>query len=154
MADGHLYIVVARGGLGGAAPGRSLAIQGARPLIVELEAIFESRVHGVGMYLPGVAEARRLSADGLLCDSGAHNVRDWNRYFGPVPRDCRDLVETTAACSSSLNFRHPLMQRTLLDAAETTGVVVRRGTTFIGVEQGNSSVLRLSLGIRRSFATR
>jgi menaquinone-9 beta-reductase len=143
MAHGNWDVVIVGGGLGGAALGRSLAMQGIRTLVVEREAAFKDRVRGEGIHPWGVAEARTLGIDGLLRDSGAHEVRWWKRYFGPVPRDCRDLVETTPAHCGCLNFYHPAMQRTLLEAAEAAGAIVRRDTTVVGVEPGDAPVVRL-----------
>ncbi|MFP3566240.1 FAD-dependent oxidoreductase [Paraburkholderia sp. SIMBA_030] len=143
MAQSNCDVVIVGGGLGGATLGRSLAIRGIRTLVVECEAVFKDRVRGEGMHPWGVAEARALGIDGLLRDSGAHEVRWWKRYFGPVPRDCRDLVETTSAHCGCLNFYHPSMQRTLLDAAEAAGAIVRRDTAVVGVEPGDAPAVRM-----------
>ncbi|TDN63327.1 FAD-dependent monooxygenase [Paraburkholderia sp. BL10I2N1] len=146
MAHGHYDIVIAGGGLGGATLGRALATQGIRTLVIEREVVFKDRVRGEGMHPWGVTEACALGIDGLLRDSGAHEVRWWKRYLGPVPRDCRDLPETTPAHSGCLDFHHPTMQRKLLDAAEAAGAVVRRGTAVVGVEPGNAPVVQLRSG--------
>jgi 2-polyprenyl-6-methoxyphenol hydroxylase-like FAD-dependent oxidoreductase len=143
MAQSSYDVVIVGGGLGGATLGRSLASEGIRTLVIEREAVFKDRVRGEGMHPWGVTEARALRIDGLMRDSGAHEVRWWKRYFGPVPRDCRDLVETTSAHCGCLNFHHPSMQRTLLDAAEAAGAIVRRDTVVVGVVPGDAPAVRI-----------
>jgi menaquinone-9 beta-reductase len=143
MAHSSSDIIIIGGGLAGATLGRALATQGIRVLIVEREKTFKDRVRGEGMLPWGVAEARALGIDGLLRDSGAREVRWWKRYLGPMPRDSRDLVETTPMRSGCLNFYHPSMQRALLDAAEAAGAQVRRGTAVAAVEPGPAPVVQL-----------
>ena len=143
MASGNCDVVIVGGGLGGAALGRALAIHGIRVLIVEREIAFKDRVRGEGMLPWGVVEARALGIDGLLLGSGAREIRWWKRYLGPVARDSRDLMDTTPARCGCLNFYHPSMQRTLLDAAEAAGAEVRRGTAVVAVEPGHAPIVTL-----------
>ena len=146
MAHGHF--VIARDGVGGLAPDRALAIQGSQTLIVERDVTFEGGVHRVGMCSWRVAEAHILGLDDLLHDSGADNVCWWKRYLGPGSHERCEFVR-----SSSLNFHHPVMQRTLLDAGDG-----RRGDT----PRNNSYWRRArefvsratALGIKRGFAER
>ncbi|CAB3788267.1 FAD-dependent oxidoreductase [Pararobbsia alpina] len=143
MANGNCDVVIVGGGLGGAALGRALAIHGIRVLIVERETSFKDRVRGEGMLPWGVVEARALCIDGLLFESGAREIRWWKRYLGSVARDGRDLMATTPGRCGCLNFYHPSMQSTLLDAAEAAGAEVRRGTAVVAVEPGNAPIVTL-----------
>jgi menaquinone-9 beta-reductase len=111
-------IVIAGGGLGGATPGRALANAGVHTLIVERETTFTDRVRGEGIFPWGVVEARSLGVERLLLDDGAHVAPFWMRYAGPGRSDCRNLAATTPAHTACLDFYHPAMQRTLLDAAQ------------------------------------
>jgi 2-polyprenyl-6-methoxyphenol hydroxylase-like FAD-dependent oxidoreductase len=143
MTHGNWDVVIAGGGLGGAALGRALAMHGARVLIAEHETTFKDRVRGEGMLPWGVAEARALGIEGLLRDCGAREVRWWKRYLNAAPRDNRDLIATTPTRSGCLNFYHPSMQQTLLDAAQDAGAVVWRGATVVGLETTHAPALLL-----------
>jgi hypothetical protein len=66
----------------------------------------------------------------------AHEECWWKRCLGPVPRDCRDLVETTPVHSNCFSIDHLSMHRTLLDAAKAAGATVRRGTAVVGSYRG------------------
>jgi len=134
MTQGSYDIVIAGGGLGGATLGRALAGAGARTLIVERETTFRDRVRGEGIFPWGVVEARSLGVQHLLLDDGAHVVPFWKRYLGPGVTDCRDLPATTPAHTACLNFYHPAMQRTLLDAAQASGATVWRGAEIVGID--------------------
>ncbi|MEX3686564.1 FAD-dependent oxidoreductase [Paraburkholderia sp. BR14263] len=138
MTQGSYDIVIAGGGLGGATLGRALAGAGVRTLIVERETSFRDRVRGEGMMPWGVVEARALGIDRLLRDDGAHVVPFWRRYSGLVPAESRNLADTTPGHTPCLDFYHPSMQRTLLDAAESSGAIVLRGAEVVRVDQGDA----------------
>jgi 2-polyprenyl-6-methoxyphenol hydroxylase-like FAD-dependent oxidoreductase len=143
MARIDYEVIVAGGGLGGSTLARALARRGARVLIVEREEQFKDRVRGEGMLPWGVAEARALGIYELLRNAGAWEVRWWTRYFGSTLRERRDLVATTPARTGCLDFYHPAMQSGLLEAAEASGVGVRRGTAIVGVIPGNPPAVRI-----------
>lgn len=138
MTQSSFDVVIAGGGLGGAALGRALAGAGAHTLIVERETTFRDRVRGEGIFPWGVVEASALGIDRLLLEDGAHVVPFWKKYTGPGGSDCRDLAATTPAHTVCLNFFHPAMQRTLLDAAEASGAIVLRGAEVVGIEPGDA----------------
>ncbi|PVX75145.1 FAD-dependent oxidoreductase [Paraburkholderia unamae] len=129
-------VLIVGGGLGGAALGRALASAGVRTLIVERETTFRDRVRGEGIFPWGVVEARTLGIERLLLDDGAHAVPFWKRYAGADPDDCRDFAATTPARTVCLDFYHPAMQRTLLDAAQASGAIVLRGAEVVSIEPG------------------
>lgn len=139
MTQGSYDVVIVGGGLGGASLGRALAAAGVRTLIAERETAFRDRVRGEGMMPWGVVEARALGIERLLCDDGAHEVPFWKRYPGSGLHDCRDLANTTPAHTTCLDFYHPSMQRTLLDAAEASGAIVLRGAEVVGIEPGDAA---------------
>ena len=61
------------------------------------------------------------------------------RYAGPDRGECRDLAATTPGHTVCLDFYHPAMQRTLLDAAEASGETVLRGAEVVGIEPGDTT---------------
>jgi len=138
MTQGSYDALIAGGGLGGAALGRALAAAGAHTLIVERETTFRDRVRGEGVFPWGVVEAGALGIDRLLLDDGAHVVPFWKRYTG-CRSDCRDLAATTPVHTPCLDFYHPAMQRTLLDAAEASGATVLRGAEVVGIAPADAA---------------
>jgi len=136
-------VIMVGGGLGGATLAKALAERGVRLLVVEQAAEFKDRVRGEGLLPWGVAEARALGINDLLRKSVAYEVQWWKRYLGPVLRDSRDLIATTPSRSGCLDFHHPEMQSTLLEAAEAAGADVLRSTRVVGVTPGNPPAVRI-----------
>jgi 2-polyprenyl-6-methoxyphenol hydroxylase-like FAD-dependent oxidoreductase len=131
-------LVIAGGGLAGAALARTMAEHGARVLVCERERRFRDRIRGEGMHPWGVREARALGIYDLLRQTCAHEARYWTSYRGTVRVNRRDLVETAPHGAGSLNFHHPDMQEVLLCAAGDAGAEVRRGVNVVQVTRGPS----------------
>src|SRR5262245_36461369 len=110
-------LIVAGGGVAGAALGTVMARKGARVLVVEREPAFRDRVRGEGMHPWGVAEAARLGLLELLLARCARSAPRWITYLGGARVDARDLAQTTRAGVPGLNMHHPELQETLLTAA-------------------------------------
>jgi 2-polyprenyl-6-methoxyphenol hydroxylase-like FAD-dependent oxidoreductase len=127
-------LVIAGGGLGGAALALAMAPHGARVLVIERETAFKDRVRGEGVTPWGVAEARALGIYERLRGCGLE-VPLWRQHIGPM-RIERNLVETTPQQAPILDFSHPRMQEVLLRAAAEAGVEVRRGASVTSVIAG------------------
>jgi 2-polyprenyl-6-methoxyphenol hydroxylase-like FAD-dependent oxidoreductase len=139
-------IIVAGGGLAGAALARALAAAGMEVLVLERETAFRDRVRGEQMHCWGVAEARALGIHDLLRESVGHEVRLWSARIAGFPEaPPRDMVETTPHRLPLLDFYHPAMQGALLGAAETAGAEVRRGAVVLGVVPGTRPAMRARL---------
>ncbi|HZY60466.1 MAG TPA: FAD-dependent monooxygenase [Candidatus Binataceae bacterium] len=137
MAD--FDVIVAGGGLGGAALARLLAANGVRVLVVERERQFKDRIRGEWMAPWGVAEAQKIGIHDLLMESCAHE----NPYFAQPGRPARDFRTTTPQRLPALTFYHPAMQEVVLEAAQSAGAEVRRGATVREVKPGATPAVAL-----------
>jgi len=132
MSDSTFDIVTVGGGLAASSFAKSMAMHGARVLVLEQEERFKDRVRGEYLVPWGVVEARELGVLELL-QQGCANEMPWvDMGFG-----ARDLRSTTPQQTSALSFSHPEMQETLLVAAEASGATVRRGVAVRQIEPGS-----------------
>lgn len=126
-------IITVGGGIAASALAKAMAERGARVLVLERETMFKDRVRGEGLVCWGVGEARELGIYELLKESCGHDVPFVDSGMG-----LRDLTKTTPQRVPLLSFQHPLMQETLLAAAEHAGAEVRRGVTVEQIETGRT----------------
>ncbi len=137
MAD--FDVIIAGGGLGGAALARLLAGNGVRVLVAERERQFKDRIRGEWMAPWGVAEAHRIGIHDLLMERCAREVPYWAVTGRPV----RDFRTTTPQHLPALTFYHPQMQEIVLAAAQSAGAEVRRGVSVREVRPGATPVVAL-----------
>lgn len=123
-------VVIIGGGLAGSALGQTLASNGIDTLIVERETRFRDRVRGEQLQPWGVAEARRLGVLERLRRTCGHDQPFFDIHLGEASFGHRDLRATTPQGEPGLNFYHPEMQESLLEAAEEAGAEVRRGAAL------------------------
>jgi 2-polyprenyl-6-methoxyphenol hydroxylase-like FAD-dependent oxidoreductase len=89
-------LIVAGGGIAGAALAYVLAKAGAGALVLEREVAFRDRVRGEQLHCWGVAEAQALDLYDLLRAGVGHEVRLWSSRVGGLPEaPPRNLIETT-----------------------------------------------------------
>ena len=130
-------VIIAGGGLGGAALAWKLAGAGICVLVLEQETEFSDRVRGEGLLPWGVNEARDLGIEPLLSERCALPVHYWTSHTWSQ-RSVRNLLETTPRAAPCLDFHHPAMQEVMLAAAADAGADVRRGVSVKGVSAGKS----------------
>ena len=148
-------LVIAGGGLGGAALGACMARSGARVLILERTRQFRDRVRGEGMHPWGVPELHALGLYDKLMNTCARQVRYRTDYRGSALVRERDLIETTPKHSGAVDFYHPQMQEVLLKEAIEAGAEVRRGVTVTKVIAGTSPAVTASIdGTEKRFPAR
>jgi len=139
-------LVIAGGGVAGAALAWTMSKAGARVLVVEREPRFRDRVRGEGMHPWGVAEAERLGLADLLRARCARPTRYWNTHVAGTLVAQRDLVATTPAGVAGLSLHHPELQETLLSAAAEAGAEVRRDARVEQVAPGERPTCRIAGG--------
>ena len=131
-------LVIIGGGIAGSSLACSMAKAGARVLLLESEIEFRDRVRGEILCPWGVAEIHSLGLSEALRNSGACEVRWLDQYMGPQQIEHRELPATTLTRTPIYTFYHPRMQTSLLLAAESAGVKVRRGTSVCAISQGTT----------------
>ena len=131
MAAPGYDIITLGGGIAASALAMAMAGRGAKVLVLEREKEFKDRVRGEAVVSWGVAEANELGICRLLKEKCAHEVPHVEAGSG-----LRDLRATTLQRLPLLSFPHQVMQETLLAAAESAGVEVRRGVSVARVEPG------------------
>lgn len=133
MAARSYDIITVGGGIAASSLAIAMAGRGAKVLVLERETKFKDRVRGEAVVPWGVAEADELGICGLLRQMCAHEVP---YVDGGSGAGLRNLRMTTPQQLPLLSFAHPVMQETLLAAAENAGAEVRRGVTVEGIECG------------------
>lgn len=128
-------VVIAGGGVAGAALAVALRRANAQVLVVERERVFRDRVRGEGLHPWGVAEAARLGLADLLRERCARETRFWSVNIAGE-RMRRDLPETTPLQLPGFSLHHPELQETLLGAAIDAGANVVRGARVEQVTPG------------------
>jgi 2-polyprenyl-6-methoxyphenol hydroxylase-like FAD-dependent oxidoreductase len=131
LAPPSYDIITVGGGIAASALAIAMAGRGAKVLVLERETQFKDRVRGEALMPWGVAEANKLGICCLLKKKCAHEVPHVEAGSG-----LRDLRATTLQQLPILSFQHPVMQETLLAAAEKAGAEVRRGVSVEHVERG------------------
>jgi len=144
MADYDVLTV--GGGLAGAALAKSLAEMDLRVLVVEQTREFKDRVRGETMPPWGVTELRALGVYELLNRTCGHEHPWFDIFLGPIQLMHRPLPSTTPHAAPGFNFYHPLMQETLLRAADMAGAEVRRAATVREVRPGARPVAVIEQG--------
>lgn len=137
-------VAVVGGGLAGAAAARSMALAGARVVLLERERHFKDRVRGDMVYPWGVAELARLGLHDLVRASVATEIATWTNAIEGLPPRPRHFPSTTPSGLPALGFFHPELQELLLREAESAGADVRRGATVVGVTPGHSPLVTVA----------
>lgn len=149
MAAQNYDIITVGGGIAASALAKAMAEQGARVLVLERETKFKDRVRGEGLVCWGGGEARELGIYDLLKKTCGHDVPFVESGMGP-----RDFTTTTPQRLPLLSFQHPVMQETLLAAAEQAGAEVRRGVTVEQIEAGRTPAVITDAGNHERIAAR
>ena len=136
-------------GIAASALAKAMAERGARVLVLERETKFKDRVRGEGLVCWGGGEARELGIYELLKKTCGHDVPFVESGMG-----LRDLTTTTPQRLPLLSFQHPVMQETLLAAAEQAGAEVRRGVTVEQIETGRTPAVITDAGNHERIAAR
>ncbi|HXY08102.1 MAG TPA: NAD(P)/FAD-dependent oxidoreductase [Terriglobales bacterium] len=139
-AQGYDIITIG-GGIAASALAKAMAERGAKVLVLEREVQFRDRVRGEGMVCWGCGEARELGIYELLKKSCGHDVP-----FVETGMGLRDFTSTTPQRVPLLSFPHPVMQETLLAAAEQAGAEVRRGVAVEQIETGKTPAVITGAG--------
>jgi len=147
-AQGYDIITIG-GGIAASALAKAMAERGAKVLVLEREVKFKDRVRGEGMVCWGCGEARELGIHELLKKSCGHDVP-----FAETGMGLRDFTSTTPQRVPLLSFLHPVMQETLLAAAERAGAEVRRGVTVEQIETGKTPAVITGGRNHERFAAR
>jgi menaquinone-9 beta-reductase len=142
-------IITVGGGIAASALAKAMAERGARVLVLERETKFKDRVRGEGLVCWGVGEARELGIYELLKKTCGHDVPFVESGMG-----LRDFRTTTPHRLPLLSFQHPVMQETLLTAAEQAGAEVRRGVTVALIETGRTPAVITDEGGHERIAAR
>ena len=142
-------IITVGGGIAASALAKAMCERGAKVLVLERETKFKDRVRGEGMVCWGVGEARQLGIYELLKKTCGHDVPFVETGMGP-----RDFTTTTPQRVPLLSFPHPVMQETLLAAAEQAGAEVRRGVTVERIEMGRTPAVITDAGNHERIAAR
>jgi len=129
-------VICVGGGLGGAALARSLALRGARTLVLERETRFRDRVRGEYLECWGVVEADALGLGDALRAAGAHAPAFLDTYIGPMRVSRRDFADPADPRRAPFCLSHPVFQEAVLAAAVAAGAEVRRGATVTEVTPG------------------
>lgn len=133
-------LIIAGGGLAGAALAKNMADYGSSVLVLEREKAFRDRIRGEAMHPWGVTEAKTLGIYDALLASGAHMVQYWKTYFGGELVFDRDLVATNPHGFGEFHFYHPDMQETLLELARSAGAEVHRNARVGALDRTNNQV--------------
>jgi len=149
MASRSYDIVTVGGGIAASALAKAMAERGARVLVLEQEKQFKDRVRGEAIVSWGVAEAKELGICRLLEEKCAHAVP-----YVEAGTGLRDLRATTLQQEPILSFSHPVMQETLLAAAENAGAEVHRGVRVEHVEHGVEPAVVLNGGSHGRISAR
>jgi 2-polyprenyl-6-methoxyphenol hydroxylase-like FAD-dependent oxidoreductase len=147
-AQGYDIITVG-GGIAASALAKAMAERGARVLVLERETKFRDRVRGEGLVCWGCGEARELGIYELLKKTCGHDVPFVESGMGP-----RDFRTTTPQRLPLLSFPHPVMQETLLAAAEQAGAEVRCGVTVEQIETGGTPAVITDMGNHERISAR
>ncbi len=147
-------LIVAGGGVAGAALAFRVAQSGARVLVVERETTFRDRVRGENIHPWGVVEAVRLGLAEVLRGPSFRAVRAWQLNVAGAPLFERDLSQTPAG-EAAIDAHHPELQEALLAAAERAGAQVMRAAVVTRVERGRPAIAQVRVGgAQRSLSAR
>jgi 2-polyprenyl-6-methoxyphenol hydroxylase-like FAD-dependent oxidoreductase len=147
VADRH-DVVVAGGGVGGAALAVVLARAGLDVLVLERTTEYPDIVRGE-VFMPwGVKEAMSLHLHEALIASGAHTIRTLVGYDPQVDREVSESETTdygafVPGVPGALSIRHPVICQTLADAASAAGAEIVRGASVAGIGPGASVSYRI-----------
>jgi len=136
-ANKAVDLLIIGGGLAGASLGRSMAMAGARVLIIEKETRFRDRIRGELLVPWGSVEAKELGIYDILLRSCAREAPRLRFYLAGEPAPPRDYLTSTPKGTCVLSFYHPEMQEVLLGEAAKEGALVWRGAAMAAVYPGN-----------------
>ena len=140
-------VVIVGGGIGGASLAYALAHEGLGVTVLEATVEYEDRVRGESMHVWGVKEARELGVEETLLAAGAHTAPVWRQYMegigeaGDIP-----MAMLVPDIPGTLNLRHPVACRALIDAAADAGVTVVRGVRDVRVTGGRAPTASFANG--------
>ena len=155
MASTSYDIITIGGGLGGAALAKVMAERGARVLVLESETRFRDRVRGEVMASWGVAEAKELGIYEIMRAAGGWEI-EWGEMVVDRSKPVRrHMPTTTIPGTPRLNFYHPDIQESLLEAASNAGAVIYRGARVRGLQLGDfPKVIATVNGVEQEFSAR
>lgn len=141
----HWDLIVAGGGIGGAALATVMARKGKSVLLLEQSTVFQDRVRGEWMAPWGVVEAKRLGLYERLIQAGGHHLTRHITYDEGVPPEAAEtqllpLGVFVEGVPGPLCIGHPHHCQTLFDEATGAGVKTVRP----------AQVTRVALGARPS----
>lgn len=148
----HYDLIVAGGGVAGAALAFRMASSGANVLVIEREVAFRERVRGDSIHPWGVAEALRLGLAEALAGPSFRRVASWQLHVGGVRLIDRDLARSLSG-QPLVHVHHPELQQALLDAAAAAGAEVRRGARVVDVTRGRPAHVTVEDGEARRLLT-
>ncbi len=129
-------LVTIGGGLGGAALARSMALAGAKVLVLERTTEFKDRVRGEVLVPWGCEEADKLGLYEMLHESCGHELVWWAGVFNGAQVLQRDMRTATEQSYPTLTYYHPVMQDLVYESAALSGADLRRGVKATGVTLG------------------
>jgi 2-polyprenyl-6-methoxyphenol hydroxylase-like FAD-dependent oxidoreductase len=139
-------LVVVGGGVAGSTLAARLAAAGKSVLVLERTRVFEDRVRGEWLAPWGVVETQKLGIYDALRAWGGHHLTRQVSYDELVPAEAAEAAAIDLASISdapgALSIEHVVMQRGLLERAETAGAVVLRDVRDVEVNGGERPSVR------------
>lgn len=153
MAPTSYDIIIIGGGFGGTTLAKVMAEHGANILVLESELRFKDRVRGEVLPPWGVAEAKELGIYDLIKQSGGIDVEWLQPHSDGIKGQRRHMPTVCVTGTGALNFYHPDMQSTFIEAAASAGAEVRRGARVQNVEVGDKPRVQIEEGGREQEFT-
>lgn len=143
MADRVFDVVVAGGGLAGAALGGVLARAGLGVLVVEKESRFRDRIRGEVTFPWGHSEALRAGLDEPLERVGAVPLPVLDFYQDGQRVDSLRWDTISIDGLPAVGFSHPRLQEVMVAWAESQGATLMRPAKVVGVSDGDRPTVSL-----------
>lgn len=137
MAARDVDVVMAGGGLAGAALGGVLARSGLGVLVAEKEPAFRDRIRGELTWPWGHHEALRAGLGEPLERAGVLQLPTLDIYEGGRCVDSQRWEEVALDGLTALGFSHPGLQEVMLAWAAQQGATVRRPAKVVDVDGGD-----------------
>jgi 2-polyprenyl-6-methoxyphenol hydroxylase-like FAD-dependent oxidoreductase len=129
-------LLIIGGGLAGSSLGRSMAMAGAKVLIIEKETRFRDRIRGELVLPWGSVEAKELGIYDILLRSCAREAPRLRFYLAGEAAPPRGYLTSTPGGTCVMSFYHPEMQQVLLCEAAKEGAEVWRGAAMAAIYPG------------------